>query len=102
LSSGAPAGEWTKNETRGIGLALFAVGSAAPLFSPDLALVPPGPVNLPRFTVLYYLPRIILSGVISAAAISIIFTEIYSKQDKYWAYGMFGAVLALWVFWLRS
>jgi hypothetical protein len=87
-----------------IGLALFAVGSVAllvysPLFCPDLALVPPGPVNLPRFTVLYYLP---LSGVISAAAMSIIFTEKYSKQDKYWAYGMFGAVLASWVFWLRS
>jgi hypothetical protein len=90
-----------------IGLALFAVGSVAPLvysplFSPDLALVPPGPVNLPRFTVLYYLPRIILSGVILAAASSIIFTEKYSKQDKYWAYGMFGAVLASWIFWLRS
>jgi hypothetical protein len=48
--------------------------------------------------VLYYLPRITLSGVISAAAISIIFTEKYSKQDKYWAYGIFGAVLALGYF----
>jgi hypothetical protein len=89
-----------------VGLAFFAVASVlllvfSPLFSPDLALIPPGPVSLPRFTVLYYLPRIILSVVISAVAVSIIFTESFSKQDKYWCYGIFGAVLASWVFWLR-
>jgi hypothetical protein len=90
-----------------IGLALFAFGSLAllifsPLFSPDLALVPPGPINLPRFTLLYYLPRIILSGILLAAAVFVIFTENYSKQDKYWAYGMIGTVAGSWGFWLRG
>jgi hypothetical protein len=89
------------------GLILFAVGSVlllifSPLFSPDLALVPPGPVNSPRFTLLYYVPRIVLSGVLLSASVLLIFTENFSKQDKYWAYGMVGAVVGSWGFWLRG
>jgi hypothetical protein len=88
------------------GLILFAVGSVlllvfSPLYSPDLALVPPGPVS-PTFTLLYYVPRIVLSGVLLSASVLIIFTEDFSKQDKYWAYGMIGAVLVTWGFWLRG
>jgi len=89
------------------GLGLFAVGSVlllilSPLYSPDLALVPPGPVNSPRFTLLYYVPRVVLSGVLLAASIMIIFTEIFSKRDRYWAYGLIGALLGSWGFWLRG
>jgi hypothetical protein len=89
------------------GLVLFAVGSAillvfSPLYSPDLALVPPQPVNSPRFTLLYYVPRVVLSGVLLAASIVIIFTENFSKRDRYWAYGLVGAVLGSWGFWLRD
>jgi hypothetical protein len=88
-------------------LALFTLGSLAlliysPLFSPDLALVPPGPANVPSFTAFYYLPRIILSGILLASAVFLIFTETSSKQDTYWAYGMLGAILASWVFWLAG
>ena len=89
------------------GLALFALGSLAlliysPLFSPDLALVPPGPVNVPSFTVFYYLPRIVLSGILLVSAVFLIFTETSCQKDTYWAYGMLGAILASWVFWLRG
>jgi hypothetical protein len=87
------------------GLVLFAVGSVlllilSPLYSPDLALVPPGPVNSPRFTLLYYVPRLVLSTILLASSIVIIFTENFSKHDKYWAYGLVGAVLGSWGFWL--
>ncbi|HUI20547.1 MAG TPA: hypothetical protein VLZ74_05830 [Methylocella sp.] len=90
-----------------IGSALFVLGSVAllifsPLFSPDLALMPPGPVNLPRFTLLYYVPRLVLSGILLAAAVLVIFTEACSKPDKYWAAGMIGAVLISWGAWLRD
>jgi hypothetical protein len=90
-----------------VGLALFAIGSLvllvySPLFSPDLAGLPPGPINLPRYTLLYYLPRVAISVVISGVAVFIVFTDVYSKQDKYWAYGLIGAVLTSWVFWTRG
>ena len=89
------------------GLVLFAVGSAillvfSPLYSPDLALVPPQPVNSPRFTSFYYVPRVAISVVLLSESVLMIFTEYFSEKDKYWAYGMIGAVLGTWGFWLRG
>lgn len=90
-----------------VGLILFVVGGLglllfSPLFSPDLALVPPGPINLPRFTLLYYLPRALLSSFLLIGAVFIIFTESFSKQDKYWAYGSLGSIVLSWAVWLRD
>ena len=90
-----------------IGLALFVLGglgliTLSPLFSPDLALVPPGPINLPRFTLLYYLPRVMLSAVLTAAAVVVIFTDKFSNYDRYWAYGTIATILISWGFWLRD
>lgn len=89
------------------GAVLFAVGGLlllvlSPLYSPDLAFVPPGPVTLRRFTILYYVPRIMLSAILLGASVLIIFTENFSKYDKYWAYGTMGAVLGSWGIWLRD
>ncbi|HUB64606.1 MAG TPA: hypothetical protein VL996_09210 [Methylocella sp.] len=90
-----------------IGLTLFVLGSAAlivfsPLYSPDLELVPPGPITLPRFALFYYIPRLILSAILVISASYIIFTEDYSKPDKYWASGTIGALVVSWAIWLKS
>ena len=74
------------------GLVLFAVGSAillvfSPLYSPDLALVPPQPVNSPRFTSFYYVPRVAISGVLLSESGSYDLYRILLRE---------GQVLGLW------
>ena len=90
-----------------IGLVLFALGSLAllvfsPLYSPDLAVMPPGPVNSRGFTIAYYAPRIVLSAILISASVIVVFTDSISKLDKYFAYGVIAAVLGSWRFWLAS
>ncbi|HTV32871.1 MAG TPA: hypothetical protein VME69_07175 [Methylocella sp.] len=88
-----------------VGLAFFVIGlllliTFSPLYSPDLAIVPPGPVNLPRFAWLYYLPRVMLTIVLLWISFFILSTEM-SRPDKFWASGVIVAVLGSWVFWLQ-
>jgi len=90
-----------------IGLVLIFVGSVllvvfSPLYSPDLALVPPGPVNSHRFALLYYVPRIVLSSILCGISVLVIFTDSIAKVDKYLAYAMIVAVIGSWRFWLAG
>jgi len=88
-----------------MGLTFFIVGlllliTFSPLYSPDLAIVPPGPSNLMRFTWLCYAPRVMLTITLLLIALFIISSE-SSRPDKFWASGVVVGVLGSWVFWLQ-